>query len=168
MLRLLPKRVESDDGFTLIELLAVILIIGVLASIAIPSFLNQKGKASDAGAKEVARTAQTAEEAAYTEGQAYVSEAAGAGPSGALNTVETTLVAPNAPCVGSPPYAASPCGLTGTATANGFAISVTSKTGIVFMITRTPTGSTLRTCDVSASVGGHGGCADVVAGTGTW
>ncbi len=168
MLPLPPKRAASDDGFTLIELLVVILIIGVLASIAIPSFLNQKGKANDAGAKEVARTAQTAEEAAYTQGQAYVSQAAGAGPTGALNSIETTLVAANAPCVGSPPYAASPCGLTGTATATRFAIRVTSKTGIVFMLTRTSAGSVLRTCDVSASVGGNGGCAYVVGGIGTW
>ncbi|MGI8803603.1 MAG: prepilin-type N-terminal cleavage/methylation domain-containing protein [Solirubrobacteraceae bacterium] len=169
---MLPKcrkgRVAAgDEGFTLIELLVVILIIGILAAIAIPSFLNQKGKASDAGAKEVARTAQTAEEAAYTEGQVYVSQAAGAGATGALNAVETTLVSPSAPCVGSPPYAVSPCGLAGSATLTGFSIRVTSKTGIVFMLDRTG-GTVARGCNVSASVAGNGGCTGVVGGIGTW
>jgi len=37
----------------------VILIIGILAAIAIPSFLNQTAKAYDASAKEVARTTET-------------------------------------------------------------------------------------------------------------
>ena len=49
----------NEEGFTLIELLVVILIIGILAAIAIPSFLNQTSKGYDASAKELARTAET-------------------------------------------------------------------------------------------------------------
>src|ERR1700723_2235412 len=67
MLNRLRQRSSDEGGFTLIELLVVILIIGILAAIAIPSFLNQKGKASDAAAKELAHTAQVAEETCATD-----------------------------------------------------------------------------------------------------
>ncbi|HTY72452.1 MAG TPA: prepilin-type N-terminal cleavage/methylation domain-containing protein [Actinomycetes bacterium] len=63
---------EKDEGFTLIELLVVIIIIGILAAIAIPVFLNQRKKAVDASIKSDLRTVANEEETYFTDNQNYV------------------------------------------------------------------------------------------------
>jgi type IV pilus assembly protein PilA len=88
MLHKLRQRAQDEKGFTLIELLVVILIIGILAAIALPAFLNQREKAQDTEAKSAVRTAQTALETYYTDHQSY----AGIDATGTeLKQIEPTL-----------------------------------------------------------------------------
>ena len=62
---------EKDQGFTLIELLVVIIIIGILAAIAIPVFLNQRKKGWDAAIKSDLKNAATAQETYLTDTSNY-------------------------------------------------------------------------------------------------
>ena len=92
MLERLRSRSNDESGFTLVELLVVMLIIGILAAIAIPSFFAQRDKATDSDAKSAARTAQTSIETYATDnGGSY----AGATPAD-LEDIEATLDASTA------------------------------------------------------------------------
>lgn len=63
----------SRRGFTLIELLIVVVIIGILAVIAIPKFVNSKEKAYVAQMKSDLRNLATAEEAFFYDSTYYTS-----------------------------------------------------------------------------------------------
>ena len=70
------RKERGDEGFTLIELLVVIIIIGILAAIAIPVFLNQRQKGWEAAVQSDLRNAATAQETYLTENAAYTTDIA--------------------------------------------------------------------------------------------
>ena len=83
---------EKDQGFTLIELLVVIIIIGILAAIAIPVFLNQRKKGVDASMKSDLKYYATAEETYFVDNQAYTA-ATGTSPNLVIGS-ETVKLSP--------------------------------------------------------------------------
>jgi type IV pilus assembly protein PilA len=141
MLHKLRQRAQDEKGFTLIELLVVILIIGILAAIALPAFLNQRSKAQDSGAKSDVRTAQTAMETWYTDNQSYKGVTA-QGATNSLVAIEPALANANDLKIDAQDD-------------NGYTISVVSKGSNKAKFTIKNTGGTVtRTCDKA----GEGGC----------
>jgi type IV pilus assembly protein PilA len=149
----LRQRSRDESGFTLIELLVVILIIGILAAIAIPSFLSQKSKAVDASAKELARTAQTTAETYATD---HNGEYTG------LSAVELNAIEPSIQIAAgnNNAYIANPGGVSGVS-ATGYTVTATSTNGDTFSISNAG-GVVTRSCTTAAP--NKGGCPS----TGKW
>ena len=147
MLHKLQQRAQDEKGFTLIELLVVILIIGILAAIALPAFLNQRAKAQDSEAKSSVRTAQTAMETYYTDNQKYTGAT-----DVILEGIEPALQNANSFTVDS-------------ATDTAYTVSVVSKSNDATKYSITNTGGVVtRTCDDP----GKGGCKAVDASGNQW
>ena len=139
MLQKMRERMGREEGFTLIELLVVMLILGVLAAIAIPSFINQREKAQDSDAKAMARTMQTAMETYATDNNGNYTGATFALLDGIEPTLEAPPATPGASVVGTP-------------TATDYTVRAVSASGRQFNIVRT--GGTFQfTCSPNG-----GGC----------
>jgi type IV pilus assembly protein PilA len=158
---------DEEDGFTLIELLVVILIIGILAAIAIPSFLNQRTKGQDACAKSMARTMQTAMETVYVDQNSY----AAATPAvlyGYENQITGNQCGSGSGIIvgGSSVNTAASNACTGTVAATAYCVSAQSASGNWFAVGRTATGVISRLCAIpTGKTAPYGGC---TTAAGTW
>lgn len=85
-MRLARLRPAADErGFTLIELMVVVLIIAILLTIAVPSFLAARHRAADRAAQSNVRNAHVTQMIVYADGERFTSDV------GDLQAVDTSI-----------------------------------------------------------------------------
>ena len=131
-----PRLLADARGFTMIELLVCLLILGILATIALPAFLGQRAKGEDNAARMTIRTAAIALNAHYMTADTFAATIAD------LEAIEPSL--------------GEAINLRVTGNLNSFEIRERSATNTEFWLSRSAAGTITRDC----SNHGYGLCRD--------
>lgn len=147
-MRLLRQLIRDESGFTLIELLMVMLIIGLLATMALGTFLSKRTTAADAAAKSLINDSEQAATIYGVNGAGYNGMTAG----GLKAVISSINIVPNGQAVLA----------TAAPTATGYTLIVVSSTADTFVLTNANS-AIARTCTVAAGNGNTstntgGGC----------
>jgi len=139
------RRLSDQAGFSLIELLVVMIVIGVLAAIAIPSFLSQKDKAYDAQAKQLVRSAQTTAETIATE------------HNGGYENVNSSQLHSFEPNIRITPTSSEAYLSGATSTPSSYSLTAKAADGDELTVSKSAGGTVTRTCVSPVSKTGCGG-----------
>lgn len=129
---------RDERGFSLTEVLVVLIVIGVLAAIALPMFIGQRGKGQDASAQSNARNMVSALESCHANASSYAScetsqDVVASGISTGTGNNQVNLA---------------------TLTTNGYRVEAKSVSGNTYTISKSSGGPPTRTCSTT----GKGSC----------